>query len=78
MRVDSTLQKLEVYLVATVATALVSGIAFSLSAPFSPEHYGLPDSSQTSPMTSSTGVQDSQPALLEPALRTLDGIAHHG
>ncbi len=78
MRVDSTLQKLEVYLVATVAVALVSGISFFLSAPFSPEHYGLTNASQTSPMTSSTAPQESQPALLEPALRTLDGVAHHG
>lgn len=78
MRVDSTLQKLEVYVVAAVAVALVSGISFSLSAPFSPEHYGLTNASQTSPTTSSTTSQESQPALLEPALRTLDGVAHHG
>jgi len=78
MRVDSTLQKLEVYVVAAVAAVLVSGISFSLSTPFSPQHYGLTDASQTSPATTPTDVQESQPALLEPALRTLDGVAHHG
>ena len=78
MRVDTTLQKLEVYLVAGVAVALVSGISFLLSAPFSSEHYGFTDASQPSSMTSSTAPQESQPALLEPALRTLDGVAHHG
>ena len=78
MRVDSTLQKLEVYLVATVAVALISGISFFLSAPFSPEHDGVTDASQTSPMTSSTASQGPQPGLLEPALRTLDGVVYHG
>ena len=76
MRVDSTLQKLEVYVVAGVAVVLVS---FFLSSPFSAEDYGLAYiASQSSPMTSPAS-QDSQPAaLLEPALRSLDGVAHHG
>lgn len=78
MQVDSASQKLEVYLVATVAVALISGISFFLSAPFSPEHYGVTGASQTSPMTSSTAAQDPQPALPEPALRTLDGVVYHG
>ena len=78
MQVESTLQKLEIYLLATVAVALVAGISFFLSAPFSQEHYGVTNASQTSPVTSSTAPQDQQPALLEPALRTLDGVAHHG
>ncbi len=78
MRVDSTLQKLDVYVVAAVAVVLVSVISFSLSTPFSPQHYGLTEPSPTSPATSSMDVQESQPALLEPALRTLDGVAHHG
>jgi hypothetical protein len=79
MRVDSTLQKLEVYVVATVAVLLVSGIAFFFSSPFSPQDYGLTEAStQSSPWTSSAASQDSQPALLEPALRSLDGVAHHG
>ena len=38
MRVDSTLQKLEIYVVAAVAVVLVS---FFLSSPFSAEDYGL-------------------------------------
>jgi hypothetical protein len=78
MRVDATLQKLEVYVVAAVAAILVLVISFSLSTPFSPQHYGLTEAPQTSPATSSVDVQESQPALLEPALRTLDGVAHHG
>lgn len=79
MRVDSTLQKLEVYVVAAVAVVLVSGVSFLLSSPFSPQDYGLTDSSsQNSPRASSAASQDSQPALLEPALRSLDGVAHHG
>ena len=78
MRIDSTLQKLEVYVVAAVAAVLVLGFSFSLSTPFSPQHYGLTEASQTSPPTSSMHVQESQPALLEPALRTLDGVTHHG
>ena len=79
MRVDSTLQKLEVYVVAAVAVALVSGISFFLSSPFSAEDYGLANvPSQSSPKTSPAS-QDSQPAaLLEPALRSLDGVAYHG
>lgn len=79
MRVESTLQKLEVYVVAVVAVVLVSGLSFFLSSPFSPQDYGLPDASyQSSPGTSSAASQDPQPALLDPALRSLDGVAHHG
>jgi hypothetical protein len=76
MRVDSTLQKLEVYVVAGVAVALVS---FFLSSPFSAEDYGVANvPSQNSPQTSAA-FQDSQPAaLLEPALRSLDGVVYHG
>jgi hypothetical protein len=79
MRVDSTLQKLEVYVVAAVAVLLVSGIAFFLSSPFYPQDYGLADvSTQNSPTTSSAASQDFQPALLEPALRSPDGAPYYG
>ncbi len=78
MRVDSILQKSEVYLVAALAVLVVSGISFLLSTPFSPELYGVADASENSLVTSPTAFQDSQPALLEPALRSLDGVAHHG
>jgi len=76
MRVDSALQKLEVYVVAAVAVVLAS---FFLSSPFSAEDYGLTTvPAQSSPMTSPAS-EDSQPAaVLEPALRSLDGVAHHG
>jgi hypothetical protein len=79
MRVDSNLQKLEVYVVAGVAVALVS---FFLSSPFSAEDYGVANvPSQNSPKTSPAS-QDSQPAqpaaVLEPALRSLDGVVYHG
>jgi hypothetical protein len=76
MRVDLNVQKLEVYVVAGVAVALVS---FFLSSPFSAEDYGVASvPSQSSPKTSPAS-QDPQPAaLLEPALRSLDGVVYHG
>lgn len=82
MRVDSILQKLEVYVVMAVAAVLVSGFTFLLSSPFSAEQYGLTDASTTTPQdsarTSSAAAYESPPALLEPALRSLDGVAYHG
>lgn len=80
MQIDSTLQKLEVHVVAAIAVVLVSGIAFVLSAPFSAQDYGLSDvaATQQSSGNAPAASQDTQPALLEPALRSLDGVAHHG
>ena len=80
MRIDSTLQKLEVHLVTAVGVILVSGIAFVLSGPFSAPDYGLSDAATTHQPSNSapTASQDTQPALLEPALRSLDGVAYHG
>jgi hypothetical protein len=80
MQIDSTLQKLEVYVVAAVAVVLVSGIAFVLSGPFSAQDYGLSDvaTTQQSSQSSSAASKDVAPALLEPALRSLDGVAYHG
>lgn len=82
MQIDSTLQKLEVYVVAAVAVVLVSGLSFALSGPFSPEDYGLTGVSteaRASPsQTSSAAAPELDPALLEPALRTLDGVVYHG
>ena len=76
MRVDSTLQKLEVYVVVAVAVVLVS---FFLSSPFSAERYGLANAPSQSSPTISPASEEAQPAaLLEPALRSLDGVAHHG
>ncbi len=76
MRVDSTLQKLEVYVVAGVAVALVS---FFLSSPFSAEDYGVANVPAQTSAKASPASQDSQPAvLLEPALRSLDGVSYHG
>jgi hypothetical protein len=76
MRVDSTLQKLEVYVVVAVVVVLVS---FFLSSPFSAENYGLANApSQSSPKTSPASEEVQPAALLEPALRSLDGVAHHG
>lgn len=80
MQSDSKLQKLEVHVVAAVAVALVAGSAFLLSAPFSAPDYDLSDAStasQHSSRSSPAAAQDA-PALLEPALRSLDGVAHHG
>jgi hypothetical protein len=76
MRVDSSLQKLEVYVVAAVAVALVS---FFLSSPFSAEDYGVASvPSQSSPQSSPVSQETQPAALLEPALRSLDGVAYHG
>ncbi|MEO8186002.1 MAG: hypothetical protein ABI580_01385 [Burkholderiaceae bacterium] len=76
---DSTLQKLEVHVVAAIAVVLVSGIAFVLSGPFSAQDYGLSDVAATqSSSNSSAASPDTQPALLEPALRSLDGVTYHG
>lgn len=79
MRIDSLLQKLEVYVVAAVAVVLVSGLAFTLSSPFYPQDYGLTDVSTDAPVSSSdNSSEELQPVLLEPALRSLDGVAYHG
>ena len=80
MQIDSTLQKLEVHVVAAIAVVLVSGIAFVLCARFLQRttvcRTSLRRSSrQATPRAAS---QETQPALLEPALRSLDGVAHHG
>ena len=80
MKIDPTLQKLEVRVVAAVAVVLVSGIAFFLAEPFSTTDYGLSDVATTTKesSTDSSTPQETQPALLEPALRSLDGVAYHG
>ena len=76
MRVDSTLQKLEIYVIAAVAVVLVS---FFLSSPFSVENYGLANAPSQSSAKTSPASEEAQPAaLLEPALRSLDGVADHG
>lgn len=81
MQIESTLQKLEVHLVAAVAVVLVSAVAFLLSAPFSAQDYSVSDASAASQHSSrgpDAAWHELQPALLEPALRSLDGVAHHG
>lgn len=73
------LKKLEIYLVAGVATLLIGGITYALSGPFAAEDYGLAGgAAQTSNASSSATSLDVQPALLDPALRSLDGVVHHG
>ena len=47
MQIDSTLQKLEVPIVAAVAVILVSALAFAVSAPFSADDYAVPDAATT-------------------------------
>lgn len=80
MQIDCILQKLEVHVVAAVAVILVSGVAFALSGPFSAQDYGVSDVAATNQSASSSlaAPQEMQPALLEPSLRSLDGVAHHG
>lgn len=80
MRADLTLQKLEVYVVAAVAVILVSSFSFFLSGPFSAQDYGVTDASTAPPQSSakSFSAGSELPALLEPALRSLDGVTHYG
>jgi biopolymer transport protein ExbD len=79
MQIDSTLQKLEVHVVAAVAVILVCALAFAVSAPFSADDYSLPDAATTaSPPARSSASEETQPALLEPALRSLEGVSYHG
>ena len=81
MQIDSKLQNIEVRVVAAVASALVAGVAFLLAEPFSAHDYSVSDASPATSQNSPRGgpaAHDLQPALLEPALRTLDGVAHHG
>ena len=81
MQIDSKLQNIEVRLVAVVASALVAGVAFLLAEPFSADDYSVSDASATSQHSSrgsAAASHESQPALLEPSLRSLDGVAHHG
>lgn len=78
MNANSILRKLEVYLVAAVAVVLVSGLAFALSDQFSPEDYGVATAPKASAKASSAPALESTPAVLEPALRSLDGVSYHG
>ena len=79
MQIDSTLQKLEVHVVAAIAVVLVSGIAFVLSGPFSAQDYGLSDVATTQQSSKSSSASSHEtPALLEPALRSPRRVAHHG
>lgn len=81
MQIDSKLQKIEVRVVAAVAATLVAGVAFLLAEPFSAQDYNVSDASATSQQSargSAAITQELQPALLEPALRSLDGVAQHG
>ena len=81
MQIDSKFQKIEVNFVAAVA-AVVAGVAFLLFGLFSAQDYSVSDASATTSQHSSPGSSaashELQPALLEPALRSLDGVAHHG
>ncbi len=81
MQIDSKLQKIEVHVVAVVAAALVAGVAFLLAEPFSPQD-SMSDASASTSQHSLHGTgaasHELQPALLEPALRSLDGVAYHG
>ena len=78
MQIDSTLQKLEVHVAAAVAVILVCALAFAVSAPFPADNHSLSDAATPASPARSSASQDTQPALLEPALRSLDGVSYHG
>ena len=79
MKIDPTLQKLEVRVVAAVAVVLVSGLAFILFPPFSATEYGSSDvATSTKESSTNSSTPQETPPLLEPALRSLDGVSYHG
>ena len=78
MQIDSTLQKLKIHVVTAVAVVLVSALAFAVSVPFSADDYGLSSSAMSAPQPTNSASEDTQPALLEPALRSLDAVSYHG
>jgi len=82
MQNHSKLQKLEVYFVATLAMAVMLGLAFAVSSPFSADAFGVSDTAVTTSRAASPAASapasEAQPAVLDPALRSLDGVSFHG
>ena len=81
MQNQSKLQKLEVYFVAALAVAVMLGFAFAVSSPFSSDAYGVSDKSVTTSRITSPAAStpsETPPAVLDPALRSLDGVSYHG
>ena len=87
MLVDFRTQQLGIHRPAAAA-ALVAAIGFVIAGPLVTSGDRLADvSAQTRPYSeacnasssgSSADCQEMQPFLLEPALRSLDGVTHHG
>lgn len=79
MRANSVPQKPNVYAIAAVAVGLTIGASLLLANPFAARDYAVGKASSEGVVNSSSATaSDSQPALLDPALRSLDGVAHHG
>ena len=88
MRVDFNRQQLGAPRPAAVSAALVAAIGFVIAGPLATNGDRLANvSAQTRShseacVASSGGpladCQEMQPLLLEPALRSLDGVTHHG
>lgn len=76
MRVDVKDKQSKCHLIATVAAALIVWVALLISSPFIAQDRGVADASvETLPSAASQGIGA---ALLEPALRSLDGVTQHG
>jgi hypothetical protein len=78
MQNESKLQKLEAYFVAGLGMAVVLGIAFAVSTPLSTNADRVKDVSAATPRAASVPASEPVPAVLEPALRSLDGVSYHG
>ncbi|HVG03629.1 MAG TPA: hypothetical protein VM937_01695 [Burkholderiaceae bacterium] len=81
MHIDSKLQKIEFNVVAAVAAGLVTGGVFLLAELLSAHDYSMSQASATTQQSARSSVaspHESPPALLEPALRSLDGVIQHG
>ncbi|MEP6607527.1 MAG: hypothetical protein ABJA83_02485 [Burkholderiaceae bacterium] len=76
MRVN--LRKLEIYAVLAVLAVYGVVISFTVSHPFSAQAYGVAISNMPASSSPPATAPNPQPAILEPALRSLDGVVFHG
>ena len=77
MRTDVKLNKLEMYLVVAVCGAIMLEVAFLLSRPLAADDFGM-STPAAQVWSKAPEAAESPPAVLEPALRTLDGVVSHG
>lgn len=81
MRIDSRLRKLEIYAMAALAATVIAGAAFDISGPsgaHKPTSTSVSAGTPARALGSLSAIPELQPALLEPALRSLDASSQHG